>query len=693
VGARKERSGLESALYVLFKRLDLDHDGFVSYGELQAGLDAIFAHVSAIYRQLATALLQDVERKGTLVHRYSWDNACAEVLQRCALLSVGPAAVRAVAENWAVDGGPVDVPTAVGWQERLLSTAESLDYDQVRRLAQQRAIFQECGSLLGFAAPHSEEFAKQRLPGMSGYQRLAGLRSFEPCPEGYVLMQALGKGSFGHVFLVRNVTTGQLQAMKRVNREQMQKLFDMSEDIVLRFIENEFRHLLYTHHPHVIQLVDFCQDVRYTYFIMEVAQGGDLSKLVKQTYGQSGDLVSRKLSETYVAVVLQQALSALQYLHRDFKMHKDVKAENMVLMSAAGPPHVALIDLSFMEFSEAPSSKPQGTPHTMAPEVIATFLGRRPQGFDYRCDIYSLGVVAFELLTGESPYKPTFQGVKHRSQIDWEGTLRAIEAVDVAKRLGGRSKGAVDMVRQMLTFAPEQRPSALECLHHAWLLDARERRSVRQLRQEGRRMVGRAASAEVSLQAGRWMLRQRKIAITTNLLRFSNGSATQRVAAYHLIKHVPIGNLRRVIERFEEMDQQLTGILSYDEIASFLVEFAGVDKSCGMYVASVMDIDGSGYVDFKEFATACVALGQDRASSLLRSVFGSLEAVGDCGVAVEEAHALLDQAREITETERKELGTWLKVAAAQLQNLEGRLSFQSLQQCLGLTACSINASL
>ena len=132
---------------------------------------------------------------------------------------------------------------------------------------------------------------------------------------------------------------------------------------------------------------------------------------------------------------------ALHHLHSDSRIHKDLKLENVMLLSPTGPPHLVLIDLGMMEImpEEEEGGKgpiPAGTPVTMAPEVIDTYLGRRPGGFDQRCDIYSLGVVAFEMLTGRQPYEEPLVGGKG-SETDYEGSAAPAVTGRKAARLSG----------------------------------------------------------------------------------------------------------------------------------------------------------------------------------------------------------------------------------------------------------------
>jgi serine/threonine protein kinase len=75
--------------------------------------------------------------------------------------------------------------------------------------------------------------------------------------------------------------------MKRIDRQNMVDLLGLSKMAVHSMVENEFRQMRDEHHPHIVKLFEFLQDSRYSYFVMEVANGGDLRSLVQSTYHSS----------------------------------------------------------------------------------------------------------------------------------------------------------------------------------------------------------------------------------------------------------------------------------------------------------------------------------------------------------------------------------------------------------------------
>jgi N-acetylneuraminic acid mutarotase len=192
----------------------------------------------------------------------------------------------------------------------------------------------------------------------------------------------------------------------------------------------EARALAKLNHPHIVTLYEFGQTEGLFYFLMEYVDGMNLRQVLN---------VSRLAPKEALAIV-PQICDALQYAHGKGIVHRDIKPENL-LMSREGEVKVAdfgvakLVAESLEETSSQdanPASKNEltrargtlGTPHYMAPEQVA-----HPLDVDHRADIYSLGVVLYQMLTGELPtgnFDPPSKKVVIDVRLD-EVVLRALE--------------------------------------------------------------------------------------------------------------------------------------------------------------------------------------------------------------------------------------------------------------------------
>ncbi|HRZ36309.1 MAG TPA: serine/threonine-protein kinase, partial [Candidatus Paceibacterota bacterium] len=160
-------------------------------------------------------------------------------------------------------------------------------------------------------------------------------------------------------------------------------------------------------HPHIVAVHDFGQVGGQPYLVMEFVDGPNLRQVE-----QAGRLTAAQALE-----IVPQICEALQFAHNEGVVHRDIKPEN-ILLDKKG--RVKITDFGIAKILGATSGKDSltgakdvvGTPHYMAPEQV-----EHPQAVDHRADIYSLGVVFYELLTGELPLG-RFQPPSKKVQVD-----------------------------------------------------------------------------------------------------------------------------------------------------------------------------------------------------------------------------------------------------------------------------------
>lgn len=200
------------------------------------------------------------------------------------------------------------------------------------------------------------------------------------------ILEQIGQGGMGVVYRARQTELDRIVALKILRT-------NISADV--RFAERfqrEARALAKLNHPNIITIYDFGRKDGLFFFIMEYVDGTNL-RHVERT-GQ--------LSPQEALCIVPQVCSALQYAHDHGVVHRDIKPEN-ILITKSGDVRIADFGLAKLAGikDEAPLTgtwQVMGTPHYMAPEQF-----ERPTTVDHRADIYSLGVVIYELLTGELP--------------------------------------------------------------------------------------------------------------------------------------------------------------------------------------------------------------------------------------------------------------------------------------------------
>lgn len=227
------------------------------------------------------------------------------------------------------------------------------------------------------------------------------------------ILDVVGQGGMGTVFRARQKALNRIVALKIL----AQNLADQT-GFAERF-QREAQTLAQLNHPNIVTVHEAGKNGPFYYLLMEYVEGTDLRSAMR----------TQALAPTQALEVVQHICSALQYAHEQGIVHRDIKPEN-VLLDKTGKVKIADFGLAKLLRSESGerslthTNQVMGTLHYMAPEQL-----EKPTAVDHRADIYSLGVVFYELLTGHLPvgrFKPpsTDSGVDAR--LD-EVVLRALE--------------------------------------------------------------------------------------------------------------------------------------------------------------------------------------------------------------------------------------------------------------------------
>src|ERR1035441_1627838 len=229
----------------------------------------------------------------------------------------------------------------------------------------------------------------------------------------FEILELLGQGGMGAVYKARQPTLDRLVALKILPPQA-----SGDSGFADRFTR-EARALARLSHPNIVAVHEFGQAGGLHYFVREYVEGLTLRQLE-----QAGKLTPREAMK-----IIPQICDALQFAHDEGIVHRDIKPENVMLDRKGG---VKIADFGLAkilglepEGMRLTGAKDvMGTPHYMAPEQI-----EHPQEVDHRADLYSLGVVFYEMLTGELPlgkFAPPSRKVQVDVRLD-EVVLHALE--------------------------------------------------------------------------------------------------------------------------------------------------------------------------------------------------------------------------------------------------------------------------
>uniref|UniRef100_A0A8C2I694 non-specific serine/threonine protein kinase n=1 Tax=Cyprinus carpio TaxID=7962 RepID=A0A8C2I694_CYPCA len=260
----------------------------------------------------------------------------------------------------------------------------------------------------------------------------------------YDVKEDIGVGSYSICKRCVHKSTGMDYAVKIISKDRR----DPAEEVEIL--------LRYGQHPNIITLKDVFDDGRSVYLVTELMKGGELlDKILRQKF----------FSEREASAVLHTITKTVEYLHIQGVVHRDLKPSNILYVDESGNPEsIRICDFGFAKQLRAENGllmTPCYTANFVAPEVL------KKQGYDAACDIWSLGVLLYTMLTGFTPFA--------NGPEDTPEEILARIGSGKFSLSGGYwnsvSFEAKDLVSKMLHVDPHKRLTAAQVLRHPWIVN------------------------------------------------------------------------------------------------------------------------------------------------------------------------------------------------------------------------------
>ncbi|KAG9481792.1 hypothetical protein GDO78_010816 [Eleutherodactylus coqui] len=285
-------------------------------------------------------------------------------------------------------------------------------------------------------------------PGVTNIARSAMMKD-SPFYQHYELdlkEKPLGEGSFSICRKCLHKKTNQEYAVKIISKRM--ETNTQKEITAMKLCEG---------HPNIVKLHDVHHDQLHTFLVMELLKGGELFERIKK---------KKSFSESEASHIMRKLVSAVSHMHDVGVVHRDLKPENFLFTDESDNSEIKIIDFGFARL-KPPDNQPLKTPcftlHYAAPELL------NANGYDESCDLWSLGVILYTMLSGQVPFQCH------------EKTLMCTSAEEIMKKIKhgdfsfegeswkNVSQEAKDLIQGLLTVDPNKRIKMSTLRYNEWL--------------------------------------------------------------------------------------------------------------------------------------------------------------------------------------------------------------------------------
>ncbi len=378
----------------------------------------------------------------------------------------------------------------------------------------------------------------------------------------YKVIQKLGDGAYGTVYLAINLMTKAKVAMKKINKVKENEIDDME-------IKNEINILKKLDHPNIVKILEFYSTPKAYYIITSFCPCGELYNQIKYNY-----------NENQLAVLFYQVFSGLYYLHSNNIVHRDLKLENILITEIEKDAKtgknlfwIKIIDFGTAKIFEKNKSEKTvvGSSYYIAPEVLN-------KKYNEKCDTWSAGVILYMLICGRAP----FDGSDDEAII---ANIKKGSFNHKHRKLLAASLDVQDLVKKLLEVNVAKRLSAAEALKHPWFT----------------KFVGKSLYMNIEKEKVKMYL--------DRLVQYEINSKFQQMCIAFIVHNVPdTEETKDILKIFRLFNTNDDGKLTKQELYNGLVQY----EDPSMIKEKIEDIffilDGAnhGFLEYEEFLRACM---------------------------------------------------------------------------------------
>jgi calcium-dependent protein kinase len=395
----------------------------------------------------------------------------------------------------------------------------------------------------------------------------------ENLEDEYRLIRVIGEGGYGQVKEVIEKSTGNKRAVKSIHLKILKKV-DISN------IFEEVKILKTLDHPGIIKIFQVYKEAHSVHIITELCTGGELFDHITK---------KKNISENTAARYLLDIVSTIKYLHESGFMHRDLKPDNILFEDKSSDSRLKIIDFgAATRITKNPCRSLVGTPYYIAPEVLKG-------EYDQRCDIWSIGVILFTMLSGSPP----FLG-ESNSEI-YSKILEDSPNFD-SKNWSKVSKSAKNLIKQILVKNPAKRITLNDLYFDPWL------------RTRAGSLVADRILSKVSMR---------------NLSKFRKINKFQACTFVYLSQCFTTANeLQHIRLLFENFDVNGDGRLSVEELRTGIEKYSGGLKIDADEIMKNCDLDDNGFIDYSEFLAAVCTKSVEVTKIQLKTAFDAIDTDG-----------------------------------------------------------------